>query len=399
MENFRKKEKRSFSIDKIELAFKEAYKDCCFNESLIQLADAILMSGSSMVLETEFSRFKIKIDIERFYQTANQEDKPTKRSGCQYMIEAYDDEYESIEEGLNRDFDRYGTSINRIMNILICNGDRGEPDERIKCKRMFGVFKTDLEQLKYLAEYLYNVPPLTFHTVKDFTFQDIIDWKDSVCKIICIAQDVEDIAINEIYKVCVKLCNDIDDICKKEMDSLNRIRNDDRRIKLAFDEALNKFSAIIPESGDVESFRKNNMLFDEYISNIDVGRDEDAARLAVAKKYYRVCTADDLKKFKSYHDYFECNKMSEIERKIFGTNIKKMNEVKAKLASFKGMKKTKLKDSCIPICYDLYHNSVEKCSQEMIFNYARENCNNENFFSLRTMIEEFKVYEKKVMAS
>lgn len=391
MKGFSFKFDKSFSLEKIAEVTNLAIID-----AILKPENKARKLSSTNNFELRCSKIINKIDIENFCQVINQEDTPTNISSYCFMIEAYDDEYEPIKKSLNRDIDKYGTSIDRIANILICNGDRGEPGERIECKRMLGVFKTDLEQLKYLAESLYIVPPLTFQTVKDFAFQDIKDWKNDVSETISIAKDIED---NELYDSCVKLCNEIDVICKKGMDSLDRIRNDDRRIKLAFDEALNKFSAIIPESGDVESFRKSNMLFDEYISNIDVGMDEDAARLAVAKKYYRACTADDLKKFKSYHDYFECNKMSKIERKIFGTNINKRNEVKAKLASFKGMRKTELKDACIPICYDLYHNNAENCSQEVIFNYVRENCNSEEFFCLRTMTEEFKVYEKKVVAS
>lgn len=399
MEGFRLKLDESFSLEKIAEAI-----DCAIVEAALQVCIKARKLSSSHNFELRHSKSKSKIDKEKFYQVINQDDTPTNISSYCFMIEAFDDEYKSIEIGLQRDFDRYGTLIDRIINILICNGDRGEPGDRIKCERILGVFETDLKQLKCIAESLYEVPPLTFYAIHDVTFHKVIEWVNKIHETIKKAKDINVEQIKNVYDSCVSLYTETETLCKCGMESLNRIMNNDSNIKLALEEALNEVAlknipASISNNEDFDSMKKKNKLFNEYISTLYATNNEETAIMAVAKKYYRQCTLDELKQFKSCHEFCIVSKMTEAERKIFGLDYNKMNTVKHKLASFKNLKQKELTDKCIPIGHELYYKEGAKCSKTDVYNFMHDNCGNEKFFSLQTMNKRFNEYQKGGIAS
>lgn len=323
----------NFAIEKIAKAI-----------SLV-MVDAVLQSGMQCPksLGRRASKKNSRIDVGQkdCFKTYNISTKTTQRQinkfySFIFMIGGQDNEYETINNGLNDDIDKYKEIISDSALTLKCDGDDAAPNVTIECKSVLSAFEYDLTQLEYRGDYLHNEIPSTFYSDYDYDDGHVKQWTQSIMDAISSFEDTGCSEVAYIFNRCKQKSDDIISGCDTHLQRLKVIFADDKMLLHCFNISQKELVAklgshIITDKEELQQMINCNKLYQTWIEYINKGHSKDEADLLVARKFYKNCTRSEFNDFVSIKASDELVDMPMYARKLFRDDKQSFDEWKEKL--------------------------------------------------------------------
>lgn len=327
------KDYQNFAMDKIAKAIS------------LSIVDAVLQSG--MQCPGSFGRRASKknsrIDVWqkdclRIYNISN---KPTQKQTNKfysnyYMIGGQDNEYETINNGLNVDIDKFKDVISDNALTLKCDGDDAAPNVTIECKSILSTFEYDLTQLEYRGDYLHNERSSTFYSDYDYDDGHVKQWAQSIMDAIKFFENTGCSAVTYIYDRCKKKSGDIISSCDTHLQGLKEISADDKMVLHCINTsqkelAKKSISYKITDKGKLQQMKKGNKLYQTWIEYINKRHSNEEADLLVARTFYKNCTRSEFQNYLIIKASDELVDMPRSARKLFGDDKQSFDKWKEKL--------------------------------------------------------------------
>lgn len=337
-------ETKNFII-KIDRELENFAMDKIANAISLSMVDAVLQSG--MQCPGSFGRRASKknsrIDVWQkdcinIYNISN---KPTQRQinkfySIYYMIGGQDNEYETINNGLNDDIDKYKYIISENAKTFMFDRDKAKPKVKIESKCVLSTFEYDLTQLECRVEYLNNETPSTFYSGYDYSYNHVKEWALFIMGTI---SDFEGVGCSEvayIYNRCKQKSNAIISGCDSHLQRLKEISDNDTMLLYSLnrsqkDLAAEGISYIITDKEKLQQMINGNKLYQTWIEFINEGHSKEEADLYVARTFYKNCTRGEFNDFVSIKASDELVDMPMIARKLFRDDKQSFDEWKEKL--------------------------------------------------------------------
>lgn len=311
----------------------------------LSIVNAVLQSGMqcSGCFGRRASKKNSRIDVGQkdCFKTYNISTKTTQRQinkyySIYYMIGGQDNEYETINNGLNDDIDKYKDVISDNALTLKCDGDDAAPNVTIECKSILSTFEYDLTQLEYRGDYLHNERSSTFYSDYDYDDGHVKQWAQSIMDAIKFFEDTGCSAVAYIYNRCKKKSDVIISGCDTHLQKLKAICDDDKMLLHCFNGSQEKLAAkgisyIIPDKEKLQQMINGNKLYQAWIGYINEGHSKPDADLLVARTFYKNCTRSEFNDFVSIKASDELVDMPMIARKLFRDDKQSFDEWKEKL--------------------------------------------------------------------
>lgn len=327
------KDYQNFAMDKIA------------NAVSLAILDALLQSGMQCPgsFGRKASKKNSRIDVWqkdclRIYNISN---KPTQKQinkfySIYYMIGGQDNEYETINNGLNDDIDKYKYIISENAKTFMFDRDKAKPKVKIESKCVLSTFEYDLTQLECRVEYLNNETPSTFYSGYDYSYNHVKEWALFIMGTI---SDFEGVGCSEvayIYNRCKQKSNAIISGCDSHLQRLKEISDNDTMLLYSLnrsqkDLAAEGISYIITDKEKLQQMINCNKLYQTWIGYINEGHSKEEADLLVARTFYKDCTCSELLNYLIIKDSDEMKDMPMIARKLFGNDNEGYDEWKEKL--------------------------------------------------------------------
>lgn len=322
------RELENFAIDKIA------------NAISLAMVNAVLQSGMqcSGCFGRRASKKNSRIDVWQkdcinIYNISN---KPTQRQinkfySIYYMIGGQDNEYETINNGLNDDIDKYKYIISENAKTFMFDRDKAKPKVKIESKCVLSTFEYDLTQLECRVEYLNNETPSTFYSGYDYSYNHVKEWALFIMGTI---SDFEGVGCSEvayIYNRCKQKSNAIISGCDSHLQRLKEISDNDTMLLYSLnrsqkDLAAEGISYIITDKEKLQQMINCNKLYQTWIGYINEGHSKPEADLLVARNFYKDCTRSEFNDFVSIKASDELVDMPMSARKLFGNDKEAMDE-------------------------------------------------------------------------
>lgn len=312
------------------------------NAISLAMVNAVLQSG--MQCPGSFGRRASKknsrIDVwqKESFKISNKitKTKTNKINPLFYMIGGQDNEYETINNGLNDDIDKYKDVISDNALTLKCDGDDAAPNVTIECKSILSTFEYDLTQLECRVEYLNNETPSTFYSGYNYSYNHVKEWAQFIMDTINSFENSNCTVVAEIYNRCKKKSDVIISGCDTHLQKLKAICDDDKMLLHCFNGSQEKLAAkgisyIIPDKEKLQQMINCNKLYQTWIGYINEGHSKPEADLLVARTFYKDCTYSELQNYLIIKDSDELVDMPMIARKLFGNDNEGYDEWKEKL--------------------------------------------------------------------
>lgn len=273
-----------------------------------------------------------------------------------YMIGGQDNEYETINNGLNDDIDKYKDVISDNALTLKCDGDDAAPNVTIECKSILSTFEYDLTQLEYRMEYLNNETPSIFYSGCDFSHNHVKHWTQSIMGAIRLFEDTGCSKVTDIYNRCKEKSDDIISGCDTHLQRLKVISADDKMVLHCINKSQNELaeegiSDKIPDKEKLQQMINGNKLYQTWIEYINEGHSKEEADLYVARTFYKNCTRSEFNDFVSIKASDELVDMPMSARKLFGDDKQSFDEWKEKLNAISQIGKQRDFNRHIYRCY------------------------------------------------
>lgn len=311
----------------------------------LSMVDAVPQSG--MQCPKSFGRRASKknsrIDVWQkdcinIYNISN---KPTQRQinkfySIYYMIGGQDNEYETINNGLNDDIDKYKDVISDNALTLKCDGDDAAPNVTIECKSILSTFEYDLTQLEYRGDYLHNERSSIFYSDYDYDDGHVKQWAQSIMDAIKFFEDTGCSAVAYIYNRCKKKSDVIISGCDTHLQKLKAISDDDEKVLHCLNISQNEIAAKvisdkITDKEKLQQMINGNKLYQTWIGYINEGHSKPEADLLVARTFYKDCTRSEFQNYLIIKDSDELVDMPMYARKLFRDDKQSFDEWKEKL--------------------------------------------------------------------
>lgn len=376
------RELENFAIEKIAKAIS------------LSIVDAVLQSG--MQCPGSFGRRASKknsrIDVWQ-KDCINILKEPTQKQtnkfySIYYMIGGQDNKYETINNGLNDDIDKFKDVISDNALTLKCDGDDAAPNVTIECKSILSTFEYDLTQLEYRMEYLNNETPSIFYSGCDFSHNHVKHWTQSIMGAIRLFEDTGCSKVTDIYNRCKEKSDDIISGCDTHLQRLKVISADDKMVLHCINRSQNELAAkvISDKITDKEKLQQMincNKLYQTWIEYINKGHSKEEADLLVARTFYKNCTCSELEDFVIIKASDELVDMPTYARKLFRDDKQSFDEWKEKLNTISQIGKQRDFNRHIYRCYgelrtELYRKGV-KFNREDIYLFIKENYTGDKF--------------------
>lgn len=299
-----------------------------------------------------------------------------------YMIGGQDNEYETINNGLNDDIDKFKDVISDNALTLKCDGDDAAPNVTIECKSILSTFEYDLTQLEYRMEYLNNETPSTFYSGCDFSHNHVKHWTQSIMGAIRLFEDTGCSKVTVIYNSCKEKANAIISVCKSHLQRLKEISDNDKKVLHCLnisqkELAAKSISYKITDKEKLQQMINGNKLYQAWIEYINKGHSKEEADLLVARTFYKNCTCSELEDFVIIKASDELVDMPMSARKLFGDDKQSFDEWKEKLNAISQIGKQRDFNRHIYNCFgdlrtELYRKGV-KFNREDIYLFIKEN--------------------------
>lgn len=298
------------------------------------------------------------------------------------MIGGQDNEYETINNGLNDDIDKFKDVISDNALTLKCDGDDAAPNVTIECKSILSTFEYDLTQLEYRMEYLNNETPSTFYSGCDFSHNHVKHWTQSIMGAIRLFEDTGCSKVTVIYNSCKEKANAIISVCKSHLQRLKEISDNDKKVLHCLnisqkELAAKSISYKITDKEKLQQMINGNKLYQAWIEYINKGHSKEEADLLVARTFYKNCTCSELEDFVIIKASDELVDMPMSARKLFGDDKQSFDEWKEKLNAISQIGKQRDFNRHIYNCFgdlrtELYRKGV-KFNREDIYLFIKEN--------------------------
>ena len=311
----------------------------------LSMVDAVPQSG--MQCPKSFGRRASKknsrIDVWQkdcinIYNISN---KPTQRQinkfySIYYMIGGQDNEYKTINNGLNDDIEKYKDVISDNALTLKCDGDDAAHKVTIECKSILSTFEYDLTQLEYRGDYLHNERSSTFYSDYDYDDGHVKQWAQSIMDAIKFFEDTGCSAVAYIYNRCKKKSDVIISGCDTHLQKLKAISDDDEKVLHCLNISQNEIAAKvisdkITDKEKLQQMINGNKLYQTWIGYINEGHSKPEADLLVARTFYKDCTCSELQNYLNIKASDELVDMPMIARKLFRDDKQSFDEWKEKL--------------------------------------------------------------------
>lgn len=273
-----------------------------------------------------------------------------------YMIGGQDNEYETINNGLNDDIDKFKGVISENALTLKCDGDDAAPNVTIECKSILSTFEYDLTQLEYRMEYLNNETPSTFYSGCDFSHNHVKHWTQSIMGAIRLFEDTGCSKVTVIYNSCKEKANAIISGCDTHLQRLKEISDNDKKVLHCLnisqkELAAKSISYKITDKEKLQQMINGNKLYQAWIEYINKGHSKEEADLLVARTFYKNCTCSELEDFVIIKASDELVDMPMSARKLFGDDKQSFDEWKEKLNAISQVGKQRDFNRHIYRCY------------------------------------------------
>ena len=273
-----------------------------------------------------------------------------------YMIGGQDNEYETINNGLNDDIDKFKDVISDNALTLKCDGDDAAPNVTIECKSILSTFEYDLTQLEYRMEYLNNETPSTFYSGCDFSHNHVKHWTQSIMGAIRLFEDTGCSKVTVIYNSCKEKANAIISVCKSHLQRLKEISDNDKKVLHCLnisqkELAAKSISYKITDKEKLQQMINGNKLYQAWIEYINKGHSKEEADLYVARTFYKNCTCGELEDFVIIKASDELVDMPMSARKLFRDDKQSFDEWKEKLNAISQVGKQRDFNKHIYRCY------------------------------------------------
>lgn len=379
------KDYQNFAMDKIA------------NAVSLAILDALLQSGMQCPgsFGRKASKKNSRIDVWqkdclRIYNISN---KPTQRQinkfySIYYMIGGQDNEYETINNGLNDDIDKYKGLISENAETLEIDGDAAAHKVKNKSKRILHTFESDLMQLKDIMEDLNFETPSTFYSDYGYSYNHVKEWAESIIETINSFGKSNCTEVTDIYNRCMEKANAIISVCKSCLQGQKEISDDDEKVLHCLNISQNEIaeksiSYKIPDKEKLQQMINGNKLYQTWIGYINEGHSKPETDLLVARTFYKNCTRSEFNDFVSIKASDELVNMPMIARKLFGNDNEGYDEWKEKLNAISQVVKKDDFNKHIYTYYDelrteLYKKGV-KFIREDIYLFIVENYTGNTF--------------------
>ena len=304
------------------------------------------------------------------------------------MIGGQDNKYETINNGLNDDIDKYKDVISDNALTLKCDGDDAAPNVTIECKSILSTFEYDLTQLEYRMEYLNNETPSIFYSGCDFSHNHVKHWTQSIMGAIRLFEDTGCSKVTDIYNSCKEKANAIISVCKSHLQRLKEISDNDKKVLHCLnisqkELAAKSISYKITDKEKLQQMINGNKLYQAWIEYINKGHSKEEADLLVARTFYKNCTCSELEDFVIIKASDELVDMPTYARKLFRDDKQSFDEWKEKLNTISQIGKQRDFNRHIYRCYgelrtELYRKGV-KFNREDIYLFIKENYTGDKF--------------------
>ena len=315
------------------------------NAISLAMVNAVLQSGMqcSKSFGRRASKKNSRIDVGQkdCFKTYNISTKTTQRQinkfySFIFMIGGQDNEYETINNGLNDDIDKYKEIISDSALTLKCDGDDAAPNVTIECKSVLSAFEYDLAQLEYRLEYLKNETPSTFYSGYNYSYNHVKEWAQFIMDTINSFENSNCTVVAEIYNRCKKKSDVIISGCDTHLQKLKAICDDDKMLLHCFNGSQEKLAAkgisyIIPDKEKLQQMINGNKLYQTWIGYINEGHSKPEADLLVARTFYKDCTCGELQNYLNIKASDELVDMPMYARKLFRDDKQSFDEWKEKL--------------------------------------------------------------------
>lgn len=330
---------------KVNKDYQNFAMDKMANAISLAMVNAVLQSGMqcSKSFGRRASKKNSRIDVGQkdCFKTYNISTKTTQRQinkfySFIFMIGGQDNEYETINNGLNDDIDKYKEIISDSALTLKCDGDDAAPNVTIECKSVLSAFEYDLAQLEYRLEYLKNEIPSTFYSGYNYSYNHVKEWAQFIMDTINSFENSNCTVVAEIYNRCKKKSDVIISGCDTHLQKLKAICDDDKMLLHCFNGSQEKLAAkgisyIIPDKEKLQQMINGNKLYQTWIGYINEGHSKPEADLLVARTFYKDCTRSELQNYHIIKDSDGMKDMPMIARKLFGNDKEAMDEWIGKL--------------------------------------------------------------------
>lgn len=379
------KDYQNFAMDKIA------------NAVSLAILDALLQSGMQCPgsFGRKASKKNSRIDVWqkdclRIYNISN---KPTQKQinkfySIYYMIGGQDNEYETINNGLNDDIDKYKGLISENAETLEIDGDAAAHKFKNKSKRILHTFESDLMQLKDIMEDLDSETPSTFYSDYGYSYNHVKEWAESIIETINSFGKSNCTEVTDIYNRCMEKANAIISVCKSCLQGQKEISDDDEKVLHCLNISQNEIaeksiSYKIPDKEKLQQMINGNKLYQTWIGYINEGHSKPETDLLVARTFYKNCTRSEFNDFVSIKASDELVNMPMIARKLFGNDNEGYDEWKEKLNAISQVVKKDDFNKHIYTYYDelrteLYKKGV-KFIREDIYLFIVENYTGNTF--------------------
>lgn len=327
------KDYQNFAMDKIA------------NAISLAILDALLQSGMQCPgsFGRKASKKNSRIDVWqkdclRIYNISN---KPTQKQinkfySIYYMIGGQDNEYETINNGLNDDIDKYKYIISENAKTLGIDGDAAAHKVKNKSKRILHTFESDLMQLKDIMEDLDSETPSTFYSDCDYSYNHVKEWAESIIYAINSFKKSNCTEVTDIYNRCMEKANAIILVCKSCLQRQKDIPDDDEKVLHCLNISQNELaeksiSYKITDKRELQQMINCNKLYQTWIEFINEGHSKEEADLYVARTFYKNCTRSEFNDFVSIKASDELVDMPTYARKLFRDDKQSFDEWKEKL--------------------------------------------------------------------
>lgn len=379
------KDYQNFAMDKIA------------NAVSLAILDALLQSGMQCPgsFGRKASKKNSRIDVWqkdclRIYNISN---KPTQKQinkfySIYYMIGGQDNEYETINNGLNDDIDKYKYIISENAETLEIDGDAAAHKVKNKSKRILHTFESDLMQLKDIMEDLDSETPSTFYSDYDYSYNHVKEWAESIIYTINSFKKSNCTEVTDIYNRCMEKANAIILVCKSCLQRQKDIPDDDEKVLHCLNISQNELAAKvisdkITDKEKLQQMINGNKLYQTWIGYINEGHSKPEADLLVARTFYKDCTCSELQNYLSIKASDELVDMPMSARKLFRDDRQSFDEWKEKLNTIPQVDKKNDFNKHIYRYYDelrtwLYKKGV-KFTREDIYLFIVENYTGTNW--------------------
>ena len=299
-----------------------------------------------------------------------------------YMIGGQDNEYETINNGLNDDIDKFKGVIYENAKTFKFDGDNAKPKVKNKSKRILHIFESDLMQLEDIMDGLNAETSSTFYSGYNYSYNHVKEWAESIQKNINSFENSNCTVVAEIYNRCMEKANAIISVCNTHLQSKEEISDDDKMLLHSFNISQKELaekgiSYKITDEEELQQMINGNKLYQAWIEYINKGHSKEEADLLVARTFYKNCTCSELEDFVIIKASDELVDMPMSARKLFGDDKQSFDEWKEKLNAISQIGKQRDFNRHIYNCFgdlrtELYRKGV-KFNREDIYLFIKEN--------------------------